>query len=166
MPATLQISLVVAVADNGVIGLDGRLPWHLPDDLKHFRAVTMGKAILMGRRTFQSIGKPLPGRRNLILSRGSESALAGVETVRSLEQAGALIGDATELCVIGGAAVYALALPLAVRVYLTAVHGSPAGDTFFPLSELRGWHELERFEHPADERHQYAMSFVTLTRQP
>src|ERR1700689_2662698 len=113
MPATLQISLVVAVADNGVIGLDGRLPWHLPNDLKHFKAVTMGKAILMGRRTFQSIGKPLPGRRNLMLSRGRESAMAGVETVRSLEQARELIGDAAELCVIGGAALYALALPWA-----------------------------------------------------
>jgi dihydrofolate reductase len=157
---------VVAVADNGVIGLDGKLPWHLPDDLKHFKAITMGKAILMGRRTFQSIGKPLAGRRNLMLSRGSESPMAGVETVRSLEQARELIGDATELCAIGGAGVYALALPLASRVYLTQVHGSPVGDTFFPLSELRDWHELERCEHRADERHQYAMSFVTLTRQP
>lgn len=161
---TAPIALVVAVADNGVIGLDGKLPWHLPDDLKHVKAVTMGKAILMGRRTFESIRRPLPGRRNLMLSRGSESAVAGVETVRSLGQARELITDATELCVLGGTALYALALPLASRIYLTQVHGSPAGDTFFPLSDLQGWHELERVEHPADERHRYAMSFVTLTR--
>jgi dihydrofolate reductase len=164
MAASTPIALVVAVADNAVIGLDGKLPWHLPDDLKYFKAVTMGKAILMGRRTFESIRRPLPGRRNLVLSRGSESGIAGVETVRSLEQACELVTGAAQLCVIGGGAVYALALPLASRIYLTQVHGSPAGDTFFPLADLREWQEHERVEHPADERHQYAMSFVTLTR--
>src|SRR5580700_506024 len=110
MASSIPISLVVAVADNGVIGLDGGLPWHLPDDLKHLKAVTMGKPILMGRRTFESIGRALPGRRNLMLSRSSECAVAGVETVRSLEQACELIADATELCVLGGAGIYALAL--------------------------------------------------------
>src|SRR5580658_8959098 len=100
-----QISLVVAVADNGVIGRGGTLPWHLPDDLKHFKAVTMGKPVLMGRRTFESIGHPLPGRRNLVLTRGSDPAVAGVEPVRTVEEACELAGDA-ELCVIGGAKVY------------------------------------------------------------
>ncbi|HWW21526.1 MAG TPA: dihydrofolate reductase [Steroidobacteraceae bacterium] len=158
-----QISLVVAVADNGVIGRDGKLPWRLPDDMKHFRNLTLGKPLLMGRRTFESIGRPLSGRRNLVLSHTAMVPLAEVETVRSLEQALALIGE-QELCVIGGAAVFALALPSASCIYLTRVHGRPEGDTRFPLSALREWQEIERSEHPADERHGYAMSFVRLQR--
>ena len=158
-----RISLVVAVADNGVIGRDGRLPWRLPDDMKHFRNVTLGKPLLMGRRTFESIGKPLAGRRNLVLSHGATLAVADVETVHSLQQALALVGD-QELCVIGGAAVYELALPSASRIYLTQVHGTPEGDTCFPLSALGEWQETARSEHPADERHGYAMSFVQLQR--
>jgi dihydrofolate reductase len=176
---------VVAVADNGVIGRGGTLPWHLPDDLKHFRAVTWGKPVLMGRRTFESIGKPLPGRRNLVLSRAGLKAAAGtgmgasagagtgavtggaavgVERFTSFEEAVDAARDAAELCVIGGADVFALALPRATRVYLTRVHGSVPGDVFFPLSELSGWRELQRLEHAADERHAHAMSFLTLER--
>jgi dihydrofolate reductase len=155
--------LVVAIADNGVIGRDGQLPWRLPDDMKHSRNVTLGKPLLMGRRTFESIGKPLAGRRNLVLSHGATIAVAEVETVHSLQRALELVGD-QELCVIGGAAVYALALPSASRIYLTQVHGTPEGDTCFPLSALGEWQEIERSEHPADERHGYAMSFVQLQR--
>jgi dihydrofolate reductase len=154
--------LVVAVADNEVIGSGGKLPWHLPDDLKHLRQVTLGKAVLMGRRTFESIGKALPGRRNLVLTHSGAIAVAEVETVSSFEQACERIGEGTELCVLGGAALYALALPSASRVYLTRVHGSPPGDTHFPLAQLTGWKELERVEHAADARHGYAMSFITL----
>jgi dihydrofolate reductase len=162
-----QIALVVAVADNGVIGRAGALPWHLPDDLRHFKAVTLGKPLLMGRRTFESIGRPLPGRRNLVLSGHAARASAppGIEYVESFEQARALTADASELCVIGGAAVFALALPCATRLYLTAVHAAVEGDTCFPMQELRGWRECTRLEHPADERHAYAMSFLTLERQ-
>jgi dihydrofolate reductase len=158
---------VVAVADNGVIGRAGRLPWHLPDDLRHFKAVTLGKPLLMGRRTFESIGRALPGRRNLVLSHQVPAAapVAGVEYVGSFEQARVLTAEATELCVIGGAALYALALPRAARLYLTAVHASPEGDTWFPMAELRGWREIARREHPADERHAHAMSFLTLERE-
>ena len=160
------IACVVAVADNGVIGRAGTLPWHLPDDLRHFKALTMGKPVLMGRRTFESIGRALPGRRNLVLTRSASGAAApaGIEYVGSLEQARALSAEATELCVIGGAAVFALALPHASRVYMTAVHASLEGDTWFPLADLRGWRESARLEHPADERHPFAMSFLTLER--
>jgi dihydrofolate reductase len=162
-----RISCVVAVADNGVIGRAGTLPWHLPDDLRHFKAITLGKPLLMGRRTFESIGRPLPGRRNLVLRHDASRAatLAGIEYVASLEEACALAADAPELCVIGGATVFALALPRTTRLYLTAVHASVEGDTWFPLRDLRGWRESTRVEHPADERHAHAMSFLTLERE-
>jgi dihydrofolate reductase len=159
-----RVALVVAMADNGVIGRGGGLPWHLPDDLKYFKVVTLGKPVLMGRRTFESIGKPLPGRRNLVLSRAAAASAPGVEYVHSVEQARALAAGAAELCVIGGAEVYALALPLATRIYLTRVHGSVTGDVCFPLRDFAAWRQSESVEHPADARHAYAMSFVTLER--
>jgi dihydrofolate reductase len=169
-----SIALVVAVADNGVIGLGGKLPWHLPDDLKHFKQVTLGKPVVMGRRTYESIGRPLPGRRNLVLSRSAQVQWPQVETVSTLEAAlsrleqGRLeqsrLEQVAQVCVIGGAEVFALALPLASCVYLTQVHGSMPGDTFFPLEQLSGWREAQRTEHGIDERHRYAMSFVTLLR--
>jgi dihydrofolate reductase len=161
---TPPVSLLMAVADNDVIGRDGKLPWHLPDDLKHFRQRTLGKPVLMGRRTFESIGRALPGRRNLVLSHRGALAATGIETVSSFEQACERVGEDTELCVIGGAALFALALPSASRVYLTRVHGSPSGDTYFPLVQLRAWKELERLEHLIDQRHDYRMSFITLIR--
>jgi dihydrofolate reductase len=151
------------MSDNGVIGRAGGLPWHLPDDLKFFKVVSFGKPVLMGRRTFESIGKPLPGRRNLVLSRAAGSA-PGVEYVRSVEQARSLAAGAAELCVIGGAEVYALALPLATRIYLTRVHAVVAGDVHFPLKDFSGWRQSESVAHAADNRHAYAMSFVTLER--
>jgi dihydrofolate reductase len=159
------IALVVAIADNGVIGRAGGLPWHLPDDLKHFKAVTLGKPLLMGRRTFESIGRPLPGRRNLVLTRGAGAFPAGIEPVASLEQAQALLPQAPELCVIGGATLFAQTLPTAHRFYLTQVHGMVEGDVCFPAWDAAAWRETERREHPADERHRYAMSFVTLERR-
>ena len=162
------IACVVAVADNGVIGRAGTLPWHLPEDLRHFKAVTLGKPLLMGRRTFESIGRALPGRRNLVLTGRASRAAAplGIEYVQSLAEARALTAEAAELCVIGGAAVYALALPHTTRLYLTAVHATVEGDSRFPLTDLRGWREIARLEHPADDRHAYAMSFLTLERDP
>jgi dihydrofolate reductase len=158
------IVLVVAVADNGVIGRGGTLPWHLPDDLKFFKTVTMGKPLLMGRRTFDSIGKPLPGRRNLVLTRGGNAFPAGVEAVASIDAAQALLPETPELCVIGGAALFAQTLPIARRLYLTEVHGAVEGDVHFPNWNRADWRETERREHPADARHLYAMSFVTLER--
>jgi dihydrofolate reductase len=158
------LSLVLAVADNGVIGREGQLPWRLPDDLKHFKQVTWGKPVLMGRRTFESIGKPLAGRRNLVLSHSHREFMPGAEGVRSLNEALERVDGMAEICVIGGAALYALTLPSASQIYLTRVRGSPPGDTFFALSDLTGWREVQRMEHAADERHAYAMSFITLTR--
>lgn len=153
------------MADNGVIGQAGALPWHLPDDLRHFKSVTLGKPVLMGRRTFESIGKPLPGRRNLMLTHRTLAPAAGVEVVPSLEAARALTAGEPELCVIGGAALYALALPLAVRIYLTRVRAQVRGDVYFPDWHEANWREVERSEHPADERHAYALSFLTLERR-
>jgi dihydrofolate reductase len=166
-----RIALVAAIANNGIIGRGGALPWHLPDDLRYFKAVTLDKPVLMGRRTHEAIGKPLPGRRNLVMSHhaaavGSSHTGTGVEFVPSLTAALELVGAVAELCVIGGAQVYALALPVATRIYLTHVHAAVKGDVHFPLTYWGDWHEVERSEHPADARHAYAMSFVRLERTP
>ena len=158
------IALVVALSENGVIGRAGALPWHLPDDLKHFRAVTWGKPLLMGRRTFESIGRALPGRRNLVLTSASSAPPAGVEYVRDLHSALEYTRGAPELCVIGGAQLYALTLPRAVRLYVTQVHAQLAGDVYFPALDSCSWREVTRQEHRADERHAYAMSFLQLER--
>ncbi|MGH8205979.1 MAG: dihydrofolate reductase, partial [Steroidobacteraceae bacterium] len=143
------VTLVAAIADNGVIGRGEILPWHLPDDLAHFKAVTLGKPVLMGRRTYEVIGKPLSGRRNLVMSRQAAAAAssrpaAEVEYVSSLAAALELVGAVSELCVIGGAQIYALALPLATRFHLTHVHAAVEGDVRFPLSDWGEWHEVER----------------------
>ena len=171
--AGARVALVAAIADNGVIGRAGGLPWHLPDDLRYFKAVTLGKPVLMGRRTFEAIGRPLPGRRNLVMSRqgagssaGSIDAAgaAGVEYVPDLTAALERVAGVPELCVIGGAQIYAMALPLATRIYLTQVHAAVDGDARFPLSYWGDWREVARSEHPADARHAHAMSFVMLQR--
>jgi dihydrofolate reductase len=160
--ATL-LTAVFAASDNDVIGRDNALPWHLPADFAHFRRVTMGKPILMGRRTYQSIGRPLPGRRNLVLSRGDFVA-PGVETVHSIEEALALVAGEPELANIGGAEVLRLALPRTGRIYLTRVHATMEGDTFLPQLPADQWREVAREERAADERNAYAMSFITLDR--
>jgi dihydrofolate reductase len=158
------LSLVVAMAENGVIGNSNRLPWHLPADLKHFKSVTMGKPMLMGRRTFESIGKALPGRRNLVMTRGRPIDAAAVETVTSLEEALAVTQDAAELMVIGGAEIFRICLPSAQRIYLTRVHAPIAGDTRFPAVDWNEWHRVERSVQPADEKNAYALTFLTLER--
>ncbi|MFO7276783.1 MAG: dihydrofolate reductase [Pseudomonadota bacterium] len=159
------VSLVVAVSENGVIGRDNALPWHLPADLRRFKALTMGKPMLMGRRTYESIGRPLPGRTSLVLTRDPAwSAPPGVIAVRSIEEALERVSGAPELAVIGGEAVFRLTLPLASRIYLTRVHAHVEGDVRFPELDPREWREVESSAHPADERHPYAMTFVTLER--
>jgi dihydrofolate reductase len=160
------IALVVAIADNDIIGRLGRLPWHLPDDLKHFKALTLGKPVLMGRRTFDSIGRALPGRRNLVLTRAGAPPHAQVEYVADLATALELTRAASELCVIGGARLYELTLPLSARIYLTRVHARVDGDVRFPAIDWDAWVEVERSEHAADARHAYAMSFLQLERRP
>ena len=158
------VSLIVAMDAAGVIGRDNSLPWHLPEDLKRFKSLTMGKPILMGRRTFESIGKPLPGRKNLVLTRMAGWTQAGVTAVHSLEEALDAAGFAAELVVIGGAEVFALALPFARRIYLTEVHAQIAGDRRFPPFDRSQWRETERSTRAPDERHPYAMTFLTLER--
>jgi dihydrofolate reductase len=160
----VRIALIVAMAENGVIGRGQKLPWHLPDDLQHFKALTIGKPILMGRRTFASIGRALPGRRNLVLSRAERAPVSGVEVVHSLDEVIERCGNAPELCVIGGADIYALTLPRATHIYLTRVHASIEGDVRFPRLDPGEWRETARSEHMVDARHEYAMSFITLER--
>jgi dihydrofolate reductase len=165
---TPEIVFVVARADNGVIGRDNALPWHLPADLRHFKRLTVGKPVVMGRRTFQSIGKPLPGRHNIVLTRDPDWRAEGVTVVDNLAEAIAAAGldpktRAEEVMIIGGAAVYADALPFATRIYLTEVHDTPAGDTVLPALDPARWRETTREDHPAEEGRP-AYSFVTLER--
>jgi len=153
--STLPLALIAALADNRVIGIDNRLPWHLPADLKHFKAVTLGKPIIMGRKTWDSLGRPLPGRLNLVVSRQSGLALDGAEVFASLDaaiaraDAWARAQGVSELMLIGGAELYALGLAQAQRLYLTRVHLAPQGDAFFPEFAESDWQLAGREEHAA-----------------
>ncbi|MCA1797905.1 MAG: type 3 dihydrofolate reductase [Xanthomonadaceae bacterium] len=159
---TPELTLVVAHADNRVIGRDNRLPWHLPADLKHFKGVTLGKPVVMGRRTWESIGRALPGRLNIVVS--SQSVTGDLVTVRSLDAALGAAGAVPEVCVIGGARLFAEALPRAARIHLTEVHADIEGDVYFPPLEPGVWREVSREFRVADERNAYPMSFVVLER--
>jgi dihydrofolate reductase len=152
-----MVTFHLARADNGVIGVDGRLPWHLPADLKRFKAQTLGRAMIMGRKTFDSFPAPLPGRRHIVLTRDRNWAAAGTEVARSAEDALALAGD--DAAVIGGAEIFALFTP--ERIELTEVHCSPMGDAV--VSAFEGWREIAREDHPA-EGDRPAYSFVTLVQ--
>jgi dihydrofolate reductase len=158
------VSAIVATDERGGIGLGGGLPWHLPNDLKRFKALTMGKPIVMGRRTFGSIGRALPGRRNIVVSRRPDLVIDGCSVVPSFAAALAAAAGAAEVCVIGGAEIYQLSLPVTGLVHLTKVHATVDADTFFPALDADDWEEIAREEHPADERHAYAYSFLTLRR--
>lgn len=160
-----RITLVVAVAANGVIGRDGDLPWHLPADLAHFKRITMGKCIIMGRRTWESIGQALPGRTNIVVSRDPEYRAEGCTLAHSLPEALRAAGDVSEVMVIGGARLYEETLPLAQRIHVTRVHADFEGDTFFPRLNESEWQEVGREERAADDRNSCAMSFVTLERR-
>jgi dihydrofolate reductase len=150
--------------ENGVIGRQGRLPWRQPADLMHFKVLTMGKPMLMGRKTFDSIGRALPGRTNIVLTRDAGWTRENVATVHTMEQALQVSMPASEVMVIGGAEVFALALPTAERIYLTRIHAQVDGDARFPSIDWSAWQELERQEFAPDEKHAYAMTFVTLVR--
>jgi len=152
------ITLIVAVADNGVIGRDNTLPWHLPEDLKRFKRLTLGKPIVMGRKTFESIGKPLPGRQNIVVTRDPNYLREGVTLARSADDALRAAGEVPEVMVIGGAELFRSLLPRAGRVHLTRVHGNIEGDIRWELDE-REWQVVTREGHVADERHAYAMTF-------
>jgi dihydrofolate reductase len=153
------LTLVVAVADNGIIGRDNGLPWHLPEDLKRFKRLTLGKPIVMGRRTFESIGKPLPGRHNIVVTRDPNYRREGVTVVHDADAALEAAGDAAEIMIIGGAELFRLFLPRAGRVHLTRVHGNVAGDVHWPALDETRWQVVQRENLAADERHAYAMTF-------
>lgn len=161
----MTLSLIIARADNGVIGDKGALPWRLPADLKYFKAMTLGKPIIMGRKTWRSLGRPLPGRHNIVLTRQLGFTTAGASVAASLDEALAIAqeGEAQEIMVIGGAEIYRLALARAERVYLTEVHASPPGDTCAPAFGAADWREVARQDHAA-EQGRPAYSFVTLER--
>ena len=164
----MRISLIAALDRNRAIGKGNQLPWRLPDDLRRFKALTLGKPMLMGRKTAESLGRALPGRANLVLTRSPAAPLAGMQVVESLAQACALAAesDAAELCVIGGGEVYALALPLATHLYLTHVQTVvPGADVFFPSWDIDLWREDGREAHEADARHAHAFSYVDYSRR-
>ena len=162
----MDVALIVAVAQNGVIGRDGGLPWRLSNDLRYFKSVTMGKPIIMGRKTYQSIGRPLPGRPNIVVSRNPDFAADGTDVQTSLpgavRHAATLPGD--EAMIIGGAALYDEALSHANRIYLTEVHADVAGDVRFPAFDRGDWTEVSREIHPATEKDDFSHSFVVLER--
>jgi dihydrofolate reductase len=160
----MRLTLVVACAENRVIGRDGDLPWRLPDDLKRFRRLTTGHAILMGRRTWESIGRPLPGRRNVVVSTRGPVAAEGVETFASLDAALDAVSDDPQPFVIGGEALYAAALARAACIELTRVHATPEGDAFFPEVDWRDWRCIDAVVHEADARHAHAFAFETWVR--
>jgi dihydrofolate reductase len=159
-----EISLIVALDRNFAIGRDGVMPWHLPDDLKRFKALTLGKTVLMGRKTALAIARDLPGRTNLVMTRGDKAPYAGQRVVHSLEEAIAIAG-AAELAVIGGGEIFTLALPRATRMHLTWVDAAVEGaDAFFPRFDAREWKETARIAHAPDTRHDHAFTFVDYER--
>ncbi len=151
--------MIVAVADSGVIGRDNGLPWHLPEDLKRFKRLTMGKPIVMGRKTFESIGKPLPGRQNIVVTRDPNYRREGVTVVHDTEAALRAAGPVAEIMVIGGAELFGALLPRAGRIHLTRVHGNIPGDIMWPALDEREWTAVERESHSADDRHAWPMTF-------
>jgi len=164
--ASPRVTLIVAMTDDGVIGIDGQLPWRLPEDLRRFKAATLGKPVVMGRKTFESIGRPLPQRHNIVLTRQSGLSLAdaAVTVVPTFDAALHAAGDAPEVMIIGGAEIYRLALPLAQRILLTRVHAKVRGDTYFPPLNPQAWRVVSTEVYAADDKHAYSMTFEELER--
>ncbi len=160
----MRMTLVAAMSQNRVIGIDGQLPWHLPADLAHFKSLTLGKPILMGRLTYDSIGRPLPKRRNLVLTRSTEFRPSGVEVFHTLEDVLDSLDSEQELMVIGGGQIYAQTLARADRIQLTIVHSTLDGDAFFPLIARENWEITSREDHAADEKNALSYSFVQLDK--
>ncbi|HEY6563829.1 MAG TPA: dihydrofolate reductase [Pirellulaceae bacterium] len=160
-----RISLIVAVADNGVIGHQGRIPWRIRGDLRRFKELTWGHPLVMGRATFESLGRVLPGRRHVVLSRDPAFGPGGVLVARSWSEALEHVANVAEVFVIGGADVYRLALPHAHRIYLTEVHATPAGDTLFPRELFQEWGDVvDESRSPASEADEFATTFRVLER--
>lgn len=167
----MKISLIVAMSQNRVIGRENQMPWHLPNELKYFKRMTLGKPTIMGRNTFDSLGKPLPGRPNIIVTRNPEYDADGISVVNSVEDALDLAEQLTEhdanaeAMVIGGAQIFDVTLPLADRLYLTEIHAVVEGDVFFPQFALDQWRLVSREEHAADAANPYAYSVMVLERR-
>ncbi len=159
-----MLSIIAALSRNRVIGRNNQLPWRLPADLKHFKAVTLGKPVIMGRKTFDSIGKPLPGRDNIVVTRNPQFHTAGIAVVHSLDAALANAQAAPEIMLIGGAQLYAEALPRTQRLYLTLIHVDVDGDAHFPVYNPADWRETAREDHAPDENNHYSYSFLILER--
>ena len=159
-----RISLIVAMDEAGLIGRDNDLPWRLSNDLRNFKQITMGKPIIMGRKCYESIGKPLPGRQNIVITRNADWTAVGCTVVASLDAAIAAAGDVEEVMIIGGAQIYALALPSTERLYLTRVHTRLEGDVRFPQFDLADWQQISCEPHAADDRNEWPHSFLVFDR--
>ena len=159
------ISMIAALANNRVIGLDNKMPWHLPAELQLFKRATLGKPIVMGRNTFESIGRPLPGRLNIVMSRQADYQPEGVTVVATLDEAVTAAGDVEELMIIGGATIYQQCLPMADQLYLTHIDLTTTGDTWFPDYNIYQWQELVSEIYPADEKNPHDYRFSLLARQ-
>ena len=159
------ISIIAAMDRNRLIGDKNQLPWHLPADFAFFKSVTMGKPIVMGRKTFESIGKPLPGRTNIVLSRNPDLYFEGVECVNTFDEAKEKVADAAELMIIGGSTIYEMLLSEANRMYITYVDGEFSGDSWFPAFDNNEWCEVESIVRPADKKNLYDCRFVTLDKK-
>lgn len=158
------VTIVVAISENNAIGKNNQLLWHLPADLKHFRLITTGHTVIMGRKTYDSVGKPLPNRRNIIITR-QDITIEGCEVVKSIEAALALCADEEEVFIVGGAEIYRQAMHLTDRIYLTIVHQKFEADSFFPEINYNEWRETEREDHQPDEKNKLPYSFITLNRR-
>jgi len=162
----MTLSLVVAASSNNVIGRDGGLPWHLPDDLRQFKRLTTGKAVIMGRSTYESIGRPLPDRRNIVMTRNADYVADGCDVVSSVSEAMDAVEGAEEVMIIGGGQVYRDFLPLANRIYLTRVQAEVEGDTYFFDIDRTRWRLVSSEHHDADEEHEYAFDLMVFEWRP
>jgi dihydrofolate reductase len=159
-----MLSVIVAASENHVIGKDNALPWNLPDDLQRFRALTKGKTVIMGRKTYESIGRPLPDRRNIVVSHRKDLVIAGCEVAHSLDEAVSMAGPEGEVFVIGGASLLIEGMRHATRLYLTRVHATIDGDVQIPQFNLSGWTEMKREDHSVDSKHAHAFTFIDYQR--
>jgi len=160
----MRISAIFAMSENHVIGDQNKLPWHLPADLRYFKNMTSGKPVVMGRKTFQSIGRPLPNRRNIVMTHDKNFQAPGCEVLHSVDETLSTLKDCEEVFIIGGAQLFTEFFPRVERLYLTLIHKVVYGDTHFPEFEESEWQEVSREDHKADAENQYAYSFITLIK--
>jgi len=163
--ANENLSIIAAIGKNNELGLDNKLPWKLPDDMKRFRELTKGHAVIMGRKTYESIGRPLPDRKNIVITRRADYKADGCTVVGSIEDAIKAAGDDTEPFVIGGSEIYDLAMPFANKLYLTFVDAEPDADVYFPEVDVKEWQFVSKEEHAEDEKHAYPFTFAVYKKK-